>query len=277
MAVHTSIEYLDSTLNIGVGCDGCELWTKKPVLQPDGTMKLIRTCYAGNLVDRYAGLPGWPVSFDTPTLFLHRLLSAENWQDLRGSKRPDKPWLDGLPRIIFLNDLGDTFTASFPDDYLITPAKELRGRKPLDVLAGLTAIIAMFTKRPDRMLKLFERVECPQNIMPITSITGPETAYRAAQVQKINARWKALSVEPLLRGLGDAIALGEFDWVLAGAESGPNRRPPDFEGLRELVFRCSFLRRTRLFMKQIDKIQEIPPDLLVRQVPAFTLGQAVFA
>src|SRR4051812_33920511 len=107
MGNKTSIEWADSTLNLEMGCDGCELRND----QTD-------TCYAGKLTDRFAGLTGWPEAFDKPKLFLHRLDGALRWSDLTGKQRPEKPWLNGLPRIIFLDDMGDTFTESLPEDWL---------------------------------------------------------------------------------------------------------------------------------------------------------------
>ena len=104
MGQTTKIEWCDSTLNLLVGCSGCELF-------PDH-------CYAAELVGRYAGQKGWPADFTKPELFLDRLNMALRWPDLSGVERPDKPWLDGRPRMIFVNDLGDTFSPAVRVDQL---------------------------------------------------------------------------------------------------------------------------------------------------------------
>src|SRR5690242_2116818 len=105
MGIATDIEWCDSTLNLEMGCDGCELWNPKAG---------INICYAGQVTERWGGKRGWPDSFEEPKLFLDRLEPALAWPDLTGKERPHKPWLDGLPRLIFLNDMGDTFTESLP-------------------------------------------------------------------------------------------------------------------------------------------------------------------
>jgi hypothetical protein len=109
MGMHAGIEYCDSTLNLEMGCDGCELWNPKAG---------VKQCYAGMETDRRKGGLGWPEAFEIPRIFLERLPGALKWPDLAGKARPDKPWLDGMPRIIFLDDMGDTFTESLPDDWL---------------------------------------------------------------------------------------------------------------------------------------------------------------
>jgi hypothetical protein len=56
--------------------------------------------------------------------------------------RPMKPWLDGLPRIVFVTDMGDSFTASLP---LATLAHEL------PIMATSPHRYLFLSKRPDRM------------------------------------------------------------------------------------------------------------------------------
>jgi len=95
MAKTTDIQWADSALNLFVGCDSpCEI---------------AEWCYARRLVERFAGRPGWPARFERPKLFPERLSPALRWPDLTGSDRPEKPWLDGMPRIVFVNDLAETF------------------------------------------------------------------------------------------------------------------------------------------------------------------------
>lgn len=317
MAKETAIEYSDSTLNCEIGCAGCELYTANPVgecewcrnplygsaieIQGDKFMhfpangsnptlliaqecqkKNIRTCYAGQLVTRYAGQKGYPEAFDKPKLFLNRLLDAAKWPDLRGKDRLEtrhiiaKPWLNGLPRFIFLNDLGDTFTEGLPRDWLGTPALELAGCSPLQVLAQMKAIIMVLTKRATQMRQFFERYECPQNFIVMTSITGPETISRVREILKIKARWHGVSVEPILRDTTDAIEpfLGQLSWAAVGAESGQGKRRYDLKHFRTFRDVCA-KSGTRLFVKQIDKVAAIPPDLLIRQLPDFTLEPAI--
>ena len=121
MGRKTTIPWCDSSVNPVVGCDGCEL-------HHAGVEE--SHCYAARLVARYAGRPGWPASFDKPAIFAGRIEQACRWSNLTGKDRPDKPWLNGYPRTIFLGDLGDAFTESLPADWL-TPYLVPMARAPL--------------------------------------------------------------------------------------------------------------------------------------------------
>jgi protein gp37 len=46
MAIHTDIEWCDSSLNLAMGCDGCELWNPA---------RGVKHCYAGVLTGKYGG------------------------------------------------------------------------------------------------------------------------------------------------------------------------------------------------------------------------------
>ncbi len=186
MAQHTAIEWCDSTLNLQMGCDGCELWNPNS-----------RQCYAGLQTERYAGAKGWPVAFDKPAIFGERLDAALRWPDLRGKNRHDKPWLNGLPRVVFLNDVGDTFTESLPLDWLMPYVERL---------AYAPWIVMLLTKRPARMRAFFELLgSVPLNFRLGTSVTSRGTLPRIAELAKLKASFPDafmwLSGEPLLESL----------------------------------------------------------------------------
>ena len=186
MAIRTQIEWCDSTVNAMAGCDGCELWIPKAG---------VKDCYAGVLTERYKGGAGWPASFGQPQHFPGRIEAALRWPGLTGTKRADKPWLDGMPRLIFLDDMGDTFTESLDVDWLL----------PFIEPMALSPHIWIFlTKRPRRMCAFFERVgNIPANFWLGTTVTGPATLGRLRDLDKLrdignndNILW--CSFEPLM-------------------------------------------------------------------------------
>ena len=61
----------------------------------------------------------------------------------------------------------------------------------------------------------------------------------------------------------DGVAL---DWVIAGGESGPGKRPYDLQWFRDVRDQCRES-GVAFFMKQLDKVAEIPDDLMIRQTP----------
>lgn len=224
MGINTNIGWTDSTINGQMGCNGCELWTGQ-----------IRTCYAGILVNRYAGQRGWPASFDSPEIFPGRIEKAIKWPDLKGISRPHKPWLDGYPRTIFLDDLGDTFTEDLPVDWLLPYIGPMEKSKH---------IWMFLTKRPKRMRQFFEQVGyVPSNFWLGVSVTDVPTMKRIDELIKIKgASVYFASVEPFLGDMNFASYLGlkwiegekfvsyeqvnerKLDWLILGGESGSNRK-----------------------------------------------------
>jgi protein gp37 len=221
MAIKTPIQWCDSALNLQMGCGGCELWDPA---------RGIRHCYAGALTERRAGQRGYPESFDRPAFFLDRLDEALRWRDLRGTSRPDKPWLDGYPRLIFLNDMGDTFTESLPVDWFLPL---------LPRMATSPHVWIVLTKRPGRMLEWARRCRSeggvPRNFWLCVSLTGEASLGRLGAVRRLREELPdhvlGLSIEPLLADLAPPLRArhadlpGLISWVKAGGESDQKDAP----------------------------------------------------
>lgn len=221
MGIKTAIEYCDSSINPLVGCTGCDLYHPDPGKNH---------CYAATLCRHYAGLKGWPKSFVEPEFFPGRIEKALKWPDLTGITRPDKPWLDNYPRIVFLNDLSDGFSPSVDIDWA-EPYIEAMSKSP--------HIWLWLTRWPERMKIFFNGSvsAVPSNFWLGTSITRPgaESSNRIEDLFNIHpgtgvTYW--LSIEPLLHkiDLSAEVAEGlctgrDRMWVVAGGESGLGARP----------------------------------------------------
>lgn len=217
MSRTTKIHWCDSSVNLMMGCDGCELWQ-------EGS----RHCYAGVLTARHGGRKGWPESFDRPRLFLERLDEALRWPDLTGKARPDKPWIGKLPRLVFVNDMGDTFTESLPTDWL-APA--------LPMMAASPHVWILLTKRPRRMAEFFQRHPLPRNFWLCTTVTTQATTSRIGDLLEIEgASVLGVSAEPLLEevDLRRVRGVERLSWIKAGGESGANARPCQLGWLRRV-------------------------------------------
>lgn len=205
MSQTTGIQWCDSTLNLQMGCDGCELWNPSAG---------VARCYAGVITERMNladALRGWPKSFDRPEIFAHRIKEAERWSDLAGKRRTDKPWLNGYPRLIFLNDMGDTFTESLPIDWL-APF--------LPRLAATPHLYLLLTKRPRRAAEFFLRHACPGNFWIGTSITGPQY-QRLDDLARVPCARRFISYEPAWEPLDWTRLPSSIEWIILGGESGP--------------------------------------------------------
>lgn len=240
MAIHTDIEFAHSTLNIAVGCMGCELW------HPD---QGIKKCYAGNLVKLYGGhgKKGWPAAFEHPQLFPDRIKHLSAWPDLTGKPCLSKPWLDGYPRVIFLNDLGDTFTKGLPDDWFADY---------LEPLANCKHIIMIVTKNSQRMRDFFSRHKVPKNFWLTVTVTSAATYNRVANLAEIDHDGvKAISYEPAMAPIDlDKIpGIASVNWVLCGGESAASPKeatPFDITWARTVQRQCESSGK-RYFFKQM--------------------------
>jgi len=129
----------------------------------------------------------------------------------------------------------------------------------------------LLTKRPSNINKYIPeswKLNPPSNVMFGTSPVNQETAEKLIpQLLEVNGK-RFLSVEPQLDSINIQGFLfnGGIDWVIQGGESGHGKRPFNLDWAYYLKDQCE---KTKVpyFFKQIDKIQPIPSDLMVREFP----------
>lgn len=243
MGIKSDIQYIDSSANPIRGCGGCELWTSKN-----------RVCYAGRFISRFTTQAHWPDDFTKPIMVPGVIEKTLKWSDLTGTDRPDKPWLNDMPRIIFLNDMSDTFTEHIYEggkkktlyvDWLIPYMRDMC-RSP--------HIYMLLTKRPKRAVQFFkERGSVPSNFWVGTSVTYAHTFNRVrilAQLAPICKGKLWLSLEPLYANLDLFQYLEAFDWVAVGGESGQGATPTKLHWISRVVSDCKAT-NTRVFVKQL--------------------------
>lgn len=256
MGKDTDIQWCDSTVNPNTGCDGCELWhaiDKGP-------------CYAGVLHEgRLArSLPRlYAPSFTEVRMVPGRMAVAAGWSDLAGKARPGKPWLDGMPRTIFVGDMGDIFskavTFEFIADEVMGAAASAKGRRHIWML---------LTKRPSRVVEFADWYDAesggedwPPNIWVGTSVTNQATAKRIDHLLKIRGVVRFVSFEPLreaVRFVGATTPVqsevgNPIHLAIVGGESRQGQHEPtpfDVQWARDLVAQC---RRVGIspFVKQL--------------------------
>jgi protein gp37 len=247
MSVKTGIQWCDSTVNPTLGCDGCEHWNTSR-----------RTCYAGistTILGKHRR--GWTYPFENVKPALDdegkaiRMQQAAGWSDLTGLPRPGKPWLDGLPRLIFIGDMADNFskkiTFEFLRDTVIHNVQTERGRRHQWL---------WLTKRPGRMAQFSnwlkrKGIDWPANLGAGTSITNQATLSRIGQLLAVGDEFTIhfLSVEPQWEALDLTAYLPQLDWVIQGGESDqPQPKeagiphydpyPFDIEWARDILRQC---------------------------------------
>ena len=141
----------------------------------------------------------------------------------------------------------------------------------------------LLTKRPSNINRYIPdswKENPPANVMFGTSPVNQQTADKLIpQLLEVKGR-HFLSCEPML---GRITSWGKYfdyydnfpsheanyhklDWVIVGGESGGHKRPFDANWARVIRAACE-CQGVPFFMKQIDKVQAIPDDLMVREFP----------
>ncbi len=239
MAQTTAIQWCDSTENPTMGCDGCELWSEQR-----------QTCYAGVLHRRFGGVSsGYAPSFEEVTEFPGRMQRAARWSDLTGTDRAEKPWLNGLPRLIFVSDMSDALSDSVQFDYL--------QREVIDVVsgeAGRRHRWLWLTKRPQRMASFSKHIQrpWPDNLWVATSITTQRSTARIRHLLRVGDEktLRFLSVEPQWEPINICDWLPKIDWVIQGGESGPLAHEFHVEWVESMIDQCG-QHNVPMFLKQL--------------------------
>lgn len=244
MSKKTDIEWTDSTVNPTLGCNGCELWSATTG---------VKHCYAGGMTIRFGrSNPGLADDFDVVATAPGRMVEAAAWSDLRGDRRPDKPWLDGLPRLIFVGDMADSFSREIPFEFLRD-----------EVIAAVSSQAGQchqwqwLTKRPQRMAEFSrwlseQQLDWPPNLWVGTSVTTQATVSRVEALLQVGDRHtlRFVSVEPQWESIDLADYLPGLDWVIQGGLSGNHTHPFALEWADDLRQQCRN-HRVAYFLKQL--------------------------
>ena len=163
---------------------GCELWNAATG---------VRSCYAGNIHTRFSPSKAYPGPFEQISLHPGRMAQAAKWGDLTGKDRPDKPWLNGLPRVIFVGDMGDLFSEDVPFNYVrdevFAAIRSPQGRRH---------IWMVLTKQPKRFADFARSsiADWPPNLVSGTSVTTQATTSRIKHLIDVPG-WRFVSAEPM--------------------------------------------------------------------------------
>jgi protein gp37 len=192
--------------------------------------------------------PGHAPQFEQVTLFPGRVAKAASLSDLFGKVRRDKPWLDYLPRSIFISDMGDALSEAVEFDYLKTEIIDEVGTEH-----GLRHLWQWITKNPKRMAEFGKWLEdqgvaWPGNLVPVNTVTSRKTVVRITQLMSVPSRFKGVIAEPLWEQV--TLPLENVDWCIVGGQSGHRPKPFDLAWIQSLQSQCEGA-GTSLFVKQL--------------------------
>lgn len=218
MSLNSAIEWTDATWNPTTGCDrvspGCE------------------HCYALVLAKRLQamGNPRYQRDGDDKT-------SGPGFGITVHSDKLRDPYLWKRPRRVFVNSMSDLFHSDIPTDFV---------HAVFDVMADLPQHhFQILTKRPRRMGTVVNdwyqrtRNEILENVWLGASVEDQKWAdQRIPLVCEVPAGIRFLSCEPLL-GPIQLSRIDDFDWVIAGGESGWHARVMEPAWVRSLRDQCN--------------------------------------
>jgi protein gp37 len=133
------------------------------------------------------------------------------------------------PRMIFVNSMSDMFHRDIPDEFIQRCFETMRIAKQ--------HTFQILTKRPERVVELAADLSWPSNIWMGTSVESADYTGRIHQLQKVPAKVRFLSVEPLLGPIPQLPVRG-IGWVIVGGESGPGARAMEADWVRQIRDRC---------------------------------------
>lgn len=245
MADKTKIEWCDTTWSPVTGCtpisDGC------------------KNCYAKRMAHRLSNN--------------EKVHNRERYNDFLVNYWPERmryPAHWTKPRKIFVCSMGDLFHTNVRHDWI----RKIISRTVRDP----QHIYIFLTKRPERMKHImigFEDV-IQNNIWCGITCENQQTAdERMPVLLETPAAVRFVSVEPMLDKI-DLSGLPGFldfscttepkhiDWVICGAETGPNKRPMENEWARHLRDQCKSADVPFFFKKATG---ETPDDLKIYEFP----------
>lgn len=237
----TNIQWADYVWNPVTGCsqisEGCT------------------NCYAKRIAEtRLAGRCGYPAMPDSFRATLHK-------------EKLEHPHWPTRPAVVFVDSMGDLFHKDVPNDWIFDVYRAISWAE----VSRPNLKYVILTKRPQRMYKFFRNRVCLPNLWLGVSIENQQHAQeRILWLLKIFAAKRIVSVEPMLGPviLDDYWALPlqpghiwrdcvceeidpsdrpclvcaarrGIDWVICGAETGPNKRRMNLDWARSLRDECA--------------------------------------
>jgi protein gp37 len=144
--------------------------------------------------------------------------------------RLEEPLLRKKPTTYFVNSMSDVFHEDVPFTY-IEQIFEIIRKSPQHTFQILT-------KRAERMTNFFADRDVPPNAWMGVTVEDQESGLPRIQLlQRVNAKVRMLSIEPLLESLG-TLNIEGIHWVIVGGESGPKARPMKKEWVEEIRIQC---------------------------------------
>lgn len=137
------------------------------------------------------------------------------------------------PRTCFVCSMSDLFHEEVPRYFINWVIQKMR--------AEHKHTFVVLTKRPERMCEVLP--PWPPNVWAGVTVEHPDCLDRLDHLRQVPAAVRFVSFEPLLGTAGvwsdRVVCLSKINWVIVGAETGPNKRPINERVAAYLRDRCA--------------------------------------
>lgn len=161
----------------------------------------------------------------------------------------EEPYRWKEPCTVFVNSMSDLFHKDISLDFI---------KKVFEVMNDTPQhTYQVLTKRHDILEKYSDQLNWTDNIWMGVSVGTQIATRRIKSLVNCGAKYKFLSVEPLIEEIKDYDLTG-IDWVIVGGESGSNAvRPMEKDWVIKVREKC-FEQNVPFFFKQWGKIRNNP-------------------
>lgn len=167
--------------------------------------------------------------------------------------RLDLPFKWRRPRSVFVNSMSDVFHPDIPLSYV---------KRIFHVIEQCPQhVFQILTKRSSRLASLAHDLPWPDNLMIGVTIESNAVRNRLDDLKQVPARYRILSLEPLLERLAP-LDLKGISWVITGGESGPRARPLNPDWVRDIRDWCAASGVPFWFKQHSEYGGRRPPALL---------------
>jgi protein gp37 len=168
------------------------------------------------------------------------------------------------PRVVFVNSMSDLFHEAVPLAFIERVFATMH-QSPQHTFQVLT-------KRSERLAELASKISWPRNVWMGVSVEDARVVHRIANLQRVPAAVRFLSLEPLIGPL-DSLPLEGIQWVIVGGESGPRARPIRKEWVDSILRQCRSA-GVAFFFKQWGGVRK---DLTGRKLHGRTFSEMPLA
>jgi len=144
-----------------------------------------------------------------------------------------QPLLWRKPKRIFVNSMSDLFHKKIPNSFIdaVFDTMEAAHWHTFQVLTKRSSIMTRYLQGR------YGDHYAPPHIWLGVSVEDSKNVVRLKHLRSARASIRFVSFEPLLGSIGN-VDLSDFDWVIAGGESGPGARPMEEKWVVEIRDQC---------------------------------------